>query len=374
MPRDGSLFEVVGRKKTRDMMTYDQSHYQQINSIGDQRGKPFDSPRRTHDGKVVDSTGAFLVGELERLDPMLHEPLVSVSWSRDMDLRDDVTIGDEVSSFTLSQYSSAGGLGTGNGIGTGKSWMGRVTTQVSSVDVDISKITNPLRPWASEIKYSIFELETAALAGRPIDQQRMDALQLKHQMDIDEQVYYGDLSNGDTGLLNNSLAGAATGFPNGALGSPNWVNKSPDEILFDVNTAITTTWGNSAWALTPGRILIPPAQFGYISTAKISLAGNVSILKYLQENNLVTAAGKKLEIYPSKWCIGMGAGGTVGTTGTVDRLLVYTKEKKYVRFPMTLLSRTPVQYDGVFHKTTFYCRLGRIELVYPETNGAYDGL
>jgi len=42
----------------------------------------------TFDSRTIDSAGAFLVGELERLDPRLHEPLVSVSWSRDIDLRD----------------------------------------------------------------------------------------------------------------------------------------------------------------------------------------------------------------------------------------------------------------------------------------------
>lgn len=376
MPRDGSLIDfplVVGKRKVHDMMTYDSHQYAPINEAGDQRGKLL-GKRTTHDGKVVDSTGAFLVGELERLDPTIHEPLVAVSWSRDIDLRDDVTIGDEVSSFTVSTYSSAGGLGTGNGIGNGKAWSGRTTTQISNVDVDIAKTPNPLRPWSLEIKYSIFELESAALAGRPIDAQRLDALQLKHQMDIDEQVYIGDTTTGDTGLHNNSLVSAATNFPAGSGGQTQWVNKTPDEILTDVNNALTTTWANAAWAVAPGRVLIPPTQYGYIATAKISLAGNVSILKYVQENNLVSSAGKKLEIYPVKWGIGAGVGGTIGTAGTVDRMVVYSKEKKYVRFPMTILQRTPIQYDGVYHKSTYYCRLGRVEAVYPETISYWDGL
>jgi hypothetical protein len=50
---------------------------------------------RTYDQNTIDSAGAFLVGELERLDQELHMPLVSVTWNRDIDLREDVTIGDE---------------------------------------------------------------------------------------------------------------------------------------------------------------------------------------------------------------------------------------------------------------------------------------
>lgn len=365
---------VVGRKKTRDIQTFDSTQFMPITANGDMRGKLLEGgPRRTHDGKVVDSTGAFLVGELERLDPTLHMPLTSVSWSRDMPLRDDVTIGDDVSSFSLSSYASAGGLGTGNSIGNGKSWSGRSTTQISGVDVDIAKTPHPLRPWSLELKWSIFELESAALVGRPIDQQKLDGLQLKYQMDVDEQSYYGDTGFGDTGLVN--LTGVTpVALQPGGGGQTTWVSKTPDEILNDVNVALTTVWASSAWAVPPGRMLLPPAQFGYIATAKISSAGNVSILRYVMENNLVTSAGKKLEIYPVKWCIGAGSGGTIGTTGTVDRMVIYTKEKKFVRLPLTLLSRTPVQYDGIYHKATYYGRLGVVENVYPETVGYFDGL
>ena len=106
-----------------------------------------------------------------------------------------------------------------------------------------------------------------------------------------------------------------------------------------------------------------------------SLAGNLSIMKYVQDNNVFSLnTGRKLEIYPSKWCVGAGAGGTIGTAGTVDRMVVYTKDKDRVRFPMTLLQRTPIQYDSIYHKSTYFCRLGAVEVVYPETIGFFDGL
>ena len=63
----------------------------------------------TFDQRTVDSSGAFLVGELERLDQTMHEPLASVTWSRDIDLRSDVSIADETSSFTNSTFAAAGG-------------------------------------------------------------------------------------------------------------------------------------------------------------------------------------------------------------------------------------------------------------------------
>jgi len=355
-------------------MTFD-SAYRTIDSQGNQMGKPLGNAFKTVDGRTVDSTGAFLVGELERLDMTLHEPLAAVTWGRDIDLREDVTIADEVSSFTLSTFGSAGGLGTGNGIGNGKAWIGKDTNQITGISADIAKIPHQLRPWAMELKYTVLELESAAKLGRPVDQQKYEGLQLKHQMDIDEQVYIGDTTTGDTGLVNSDLVTNKQNLAAGVSGSANWSKKSPDEILADVNTALTSVWAASAWAVIPGRLLLPPAQFGYISTQKVSNAGNVSILKYIQENNLLTTSGKgKLEILPVKWLVGAGTGGTIGTVGTVDRMVVYTKEKNRVRYPMTLLQRTPIQFDSIYHKSTYFCRLGAVEMVYPETCGYFDGL
>lgn len=366
---------IITRSKTRDAMTFDDAGYRTIDRAGNQQGRQLGNAFKTHDGRTVDSTGAFLVGELERLDLTLHEPLAAVTWGRDIDLREDVTIADEVSSFTLSSFAASGGLGTGNGIRNGKAWIGKDTNQISGISADIAKIPHQLRPWAMEMKYSILELESAAKLGRPIDNQKYEGLVLKHQMDIDEQVYVGDSTTGDTGLLNNSLVTNVQNVPTGVSGSTNWSQKTPDEILADVNLFLTSVWAASAWAVMPTRLLLPPAQFGYISTQKVSNAGNVSILKYIQENNLLTTSGRgSLEILPVKWLIGAGVGGTLGTTGTVDRAVVYTKEKNRIRFPMTLLQRTPVQYDSIYHKTTYFCRLGAVEAVYPETLGYFDGL
>lgn len=354
------------------MHTFD--HRMTYDSAGNHMGKSLGSRCMTHDGKWVDSTGAFLVGELERLDMTLHEPLAAVSWGRDIDLREDVTIADEVSSFTLSTYGSAGGLGTGNSIGNGKAWIGKATDQITNVSADIAKVTNPLTPYGIELKYTVLELESAARIGRPIDAQKYAAMQLKYQMDVDEQVYIGDSAAGFKGLVNSTYV-TPTNLPAGASGQTYWSDKNPDEILADVNYALSTVWANSAWAVVPSRLLIPPEQFGQISTQKVSQAGNISVLRYILENNLLTTTGKgKLEIFPLKWLIGSGAGGTVGTANGHDRMVVYTKELDRVRFPMTMLNGTPIQYDSIYHKRTYFCRLGVIEVVYPQTIGYFDGL
>ena len=74
----------------------------------------------TYDRATIDSAGTFLIGELERLDPTMHEPLYAVTWSRDIDLREDVSIADETSSFNNTTFAAAGGVAP-----NGKNWIGK---------------------------------------------------------------------------------------------------------------------------------------------------------------------------------------------------------------------------------------------------------
>lgn len=95
---------------------------------------------QTFDARTIDSTaGAFLVGELERLDPRLNEPLASYTWSRDIDLRSIFSIADETSSFTNSTFAAAGGASP-----NGKSWVGKNADAIQGIALDIGKTALPL--------------------------------------------------------------------------------------------------------------------------------------------------------------------------------------------------------------------------------------
>lgn len=319
----------------------------------------------TYDAAAYDSAGAFLIGELERLDPTIHEPLVSVSWHRDIDLRTDVQMGDETSSFTVSTFGSVGGTAP-----AGISWAGKTTTTLPRVTVDIGKKINDLTLWAEEVSYTVPELASAQLLGRPIDAQQLAGLNLKHEMDIDQLVYVGDSSIGATGLLNNTLVTNTTNVAVGAGGSALWSAKTPDEIKADVNEILVSAWAASGYKAPPTKLLLPPVGFGYITTTNVSAAGDSSILKYIQENNVMTAQfGTKLDILPAKWLDKANLPGA-----STDRMVAYSQDPNYVRFPMVPLQAMQPQYRGIWVAVPYYGRLGRVEMVYPETLAYRDGI
>lgn len=328
----------------------------------------------TFDRATLDSAGAFLNGELERLDQTLHLPLVAYTWMRDIKLREDVSVADDYSSFTNSSFSAPGGISNG-GFRGGKSWASADTTAIAGIGLDIGKSANPLTIWARELSWSMPELMSAQKLGRPIDQQKYAGMQLKWNMDNDAQVYVGDSDLNQVGLFNNDANVTHNAVADGAQGSPLWTRKTPDEILNDVNQLISTTWAASAWAVIPNQLRLPPDQYNYILSQKVSNAGNVSILQFLRENNLVKAStGGELNIQPVKWLVGAGSGGTIGTQDGHNRMVAYNDDINYVRYPSTLLQRTPVENRGLYQITTYWCKLGVVEFVYPETISYADGI
>lgn len=314
----------------------------------------------TLDQRTRDATGVFLIGELERLDQTIHKPLVAVTWGRDIQVREDITIGDEVSSFTNSSFAAAGGINP-NGI----SWIGKDVNTITGAALDIGKTPQPLYLWGMELSYTQPELESAMRAGRPIDSQKYEVIQLKHQMDIDQLVYVGDTTIGTHGLFNHPSV-INTGNVTGGAWSANI--PTPDIISGQINELLESTWAASAWAVMPDQLRVPPVQFGILVSTKVSTAGNISLLRFIQENSLCnTQNGRPLNIQPAKWLNGAGAAGA-------QRMMCYTNDYERVRYPLTPLQRTPLEWRSLYNLTTYYGRLGVLEVVYPNTLGYRDGI
>lgn len=326
----------------------------------------------TYDRATMDSAGAFLVGELERLDPMIHEPLVSVTWDRDIDLRTDVQMGDEQSSYTTSTFASTGGV-TPSGI----SWAGKETSTLPRTNVDIAKIVNPLTLWAEQVSYSLPELMSAQLLGRPIDSQMLAGLNLKHQMDTDQMVYIGDTVLGKTGLLNHvTVTNVANVAAGSAAGGPlQFIGKTPDEIKADINEMLVSAWAASGYKAPPNKVLLSPNPFGYLTTTLVGNAAGDSILKWVRENNIMTAQYNiDLDILPVKWLAKENINGPGAAPATYDRMMAYTQKQDYVRYPLVPLQPMQPQYRGIWIDVPYFGRLGCVEAVYPETIAYRDGI
>lgn len=318
--------------------------------------------------RTRDSVLAYYVNQLENLDKRLYEPLVAVSWGRDIKLRSGITMSNESTSFIRSGFAAPGSLSVGSGSAGGNMpWVSEETTDIPGISINGEKVVLPLRLLAREVSYTSVELERSALTGQPIDTQKINALNILYQMNTDQMVYIGSSDVGATGLINDANVVTST-VPLGVSGFSTWVTKTADEILDDVNQLLEAAWAAAAFAVCPGKLLLPPFQFALITQRKVSSAGNVSILTYLKENSIALEInGKALDIAPVKWLTGAGP-------GPVDRMVAYTNEEDRVRFPMVPIRRETAYYKGIRFTAPYIWAFGVLEIVYTETVRYADGI
>ena len=307
--------------------------------------------------RTQDSTLAYFVNQLDNFDQRLHEPLFSVTWGRDIKLRTGISMANESTSFTRSSFA---GVGTQNA--TGKPWLAANSSTIAGVDVNGERIVTPLRLLGREISYTSVELERSQLLGQSIDTAKLSAMNNMYQMDTDEQVYIGDTFTGDKGLVNSTLVSTAN--VTGAA----WASATADVILAQVNEILNAAWSATGFAVCPSELRIPPAQYSLISTRIVSTAGNQSILQYLAQNSIANNVnGRPLNIQPLKWLTGRGAGAT-------DRMVAYSNQEDFVRFPMVPVRPETAYYSGIRFIAPYIWAFGAVEMVRPETVLYRDGI
>lgn len=305
---------------------------------------------------------AFLVGELEKRDPRLLEPLSSVTWMRDIVSK---TGGGWVD-FTSNQFVDYATTG-GNDDGI----IGGETNDIPVMQANATKDVYKVFNFANILKVPFVDQQKLQNIGRSLDDILDKGIRLNYNKSIDNIVYNGVPRAGVYGLVNSPDITAAA-VVNGASGQSKWNKKTPDEILADINAIITDTWAASEYDLTgmANHILIPPQQYAYLVGTKVSEAGNVSILQFLLDNNIGKNQGIDLTIAPSRWCAGAGTGGT-------DRMVAYVNDEDRVNFDLTVpLSRvmTQSQVTEMAYLTAYAAQIGQVKFLYTQCARYGDGI
>jgi hypothetical protein len=324
-------------------------------------------------GKAVnDSALSYFVNQLTQLDKTLHMPLMATTYLRDIKLREDISLANQSTSYTLSTFAAAGGLNTGSSAGGGGiPFISNGTTNLQGVDINGQIVTTPLRPAGMSLSYTQMELQASQLLGQPLDTSKFNAINMKYQMGNDQMAYIGDASIGAKGLLNKSTV------TTGAASATNWMGGSttPAQILASVNDLLNSTYKNTGYSRCPTKLLLPPAQFAYIAATPVTTAGSVSILKFLEDNSIsMRVNGVPLQVLPVKWLTGTTNGGVGGGVGGTDRMVAYTNDYDLCRFPLVPITGFTPSFHGIIYERPYVWAIGETEIVYPETMQYADGI
>lgn len=323
----------------------------------------------TMDAAGIASGGAFLVSELEKRDPMIRKPLTSFTYPRDIVIQSGGGWVDYVSAMSVA-YGLTGGSGSSPVQAGGANG---IPTVQASVDKGVYKA----HVFAVALRVMFQDMQRANFIGRSIDQLLQDGVRMAFDKHQDENVYVGLSEYDTTGLINNPDATETT-VAAGASGKTNWADKTPNEILDDVNNALTATWAQANYDLDaiPNHILIPYEEYTYIMNTPFTLVADgaqvafSSIYEYIKKHNITNANGGDLYIGATVWCKGAG-------TSNTDRMVVYVNHERFVKadelVPLSRIMSAP-NVTNVCYDTAYMANLSEVQVMYPQTITYWDGI
>lgn len=325
-------------------------------------------PRYTMDAASLGTGMAFLVGELEKRDPKLLEPMTSTTWQRDIVAQ---TGGGwiEYTSNYFVDYATTGANHRGV--------IGGNTTAIPVLQANITKDNFKVFTWSNIVKVPFIDQAKLSQIGRSLDQIYDKGLRLNYNKTLDENVYTGFADYGTEGLVNNSAIVAEFAANNAANTSRKWKDKTPDEILADINAALTAAWAESGYDLSgmPNHVGIDPQNYAYIVSQKVSTAADKSILNYLLENNIAKNQGVDLTIVPMRQLAGAGVGSTA--LAPVNRMIVYVNDEDKVSFDLPVpLSRIMTQpsVEHLSYLSAYAGQIGQVKFLYTQCARYVDGI
>lgn len=149
-------------------------------------------------------------------------------------------------------------------------------------------------------EYDLQELNQALMVpGLDILFRKASAARFLMERRLDEVAMMGDSEKGYDGLFNATgvtLVDAPSDGAGGGGNSPLWANKTPAQIIRDVNLVLGGVYGGTRTAYMADTLLVPPTEFARLAGTLLP-DSSVSVLRWIMESNVYTAStGRPLTI------------------------------------------------------------------------------
>lgn len=224
-------------------------------------------------------------------------------------------------------------------------------------DVSGKETSVPVRSIGTSYGYNIDEIQSSQLTGAALDQRRANAAVRSIEEKINSVAFYGDAESGLPGLFTNP------NIPTGAVvdggSGTEWVNKTPDQILFDINNALADVFETTAMKEQADTVLIPPAQWSYIMSTPRSANSDTTIAQYIVQNS--PYLNSLDDIVPLNECMA-----TNNPELASDAMVVYRRDPDALQLEIPVeLEWLPVQQKNLEFTVPGRNRVAGLNIYYP---------
>jgi hypothetical protein len=255
--------------------------------------------------------------------------------------------GAGVTSITYRTYDQAGAAKIINAY----------ADDLPRADVAGKETTIPVRSVGISYGYNLDEIQSSQLTGSSLDQRRANAARRSNEQVVNDVAFFGDAASGLPGLFSNPNIPIGSVVDHGS--GTEWVNKSPDEILFDINDLFADIFETTKMVEQGNTLLLPAAQWSYIMSTPRAANSDTSIAQYVAANSpYITSID---DIIPINECAAAN-----NPDFTTDAMVAYDRnpDKLQLEIPVEL-EMLPVQQKNLEFVVPGRSRLGGLNIYYP---------
>lgn len=169
------------------------------------------------------------------------------------------------------------------------------STDLPRADVTGQPSTAQVRSIGTSYGYSVQEMRASRMAGKSLDSRKGEAARYQNDNTVNKLAWAGDSEHGILGVLSTGQNIPLYTLPNNADGtSTAWKDKTPDEILADVNGMAAQVSRTTKNVERPDTLCIPADAYMDISTRRLGDTGETVLSWILSKSpyikNIVPAS------------------------------------------------------------------------------------
>ncbi len=238
------------------------------------------------------------------------------------------------------------------------------------VDVVADEITVPIRPVADAYGYNIQEAQLVA-AGTPLNVRKSNAAKDAIMRELNRLFFKArpSVDSKLTGILYQPNVTIAQAPNNAAATSRSWDNKTPDEILADLNGIVTGIIDLTGGIESPDTIAIPHAKYAKISSTPRSANSDTTILSYFLANSpyvkKVVPMVEMKDVTPRP----------SGQGGSANIMMAYRNDSDKLTLELAMpFEQMPVETRGLEYIVVCLARTAASIVYYPLSIAIWEGI
>lgn len=190
-------------------------------------------------------------------------------------------------------------------------------------------------------EFSLEEVNRAAMLGIPLTSLKADAAREGWAEMMYDLALIGSARKGLSGFLNSAAVVSGLVANNAGATSRLWAQKTPQEILADVDGLLTGSYIGSKTVELANTLLLSPERMAYLNSRVMSDSNSETLLAFITRTNIYTMITKQaLDIRAVRWLSTLG-------TGNTQRMVAYRREPRVLTFHLPMPHRfLPVWQNG----------------------------